>query len=185
MIKVVLFDLDGTLLNRPSSLIKFVESQYERMHACLSHIPKEDYVDRFIKLDSRGYVWKDKVYGQLIEEFSIRKLTQNDLLDDYLINFKNHCIAFPNLKQILFELKSSNYKLGMISNGSGQFQMDNIKALGILDFFELILISENEGISKPNPMIFQKALDYFQVSAKETVYIGDHPDNDYIAARNL
>ncbi|PEJ53276.1 hypothetical protein CN692_21250 [Bacillus sp. AFS002410] len=100
-------------------------------------------------------------------------------------NFKNYCIPFPNLKQILFDLKRSNYKLGMITNGRGQFQVKNIKALGVSAFFELILISEIKGISKPNPKIFQKALDYFHVSANEAVYIGVHPDNDYKTARNL
>ncbi|WP_257144084.1 HAD hydrolase-like protein [Bacillus sp. AFS002410] len=56
MIKLVLFDLDGTLLNRTSSLIKFIENQYDRLHTNLSNIPKQEYVDRFLKFDCRGYV---------------------------------------------------------------------------------------------------------------------------------
>jgi len=59
----------------------------------LSHIPKEQYVSRFIELDNHGYVWKDKVYQQLIEEFNICSVTWEELLEDYLDNYKHHCIG--------------------------------------------------------------------------------------------
>lgn len=45
---------------------------------------------------------------------------------------------------MLEELKSSNFLLGIITNGYGQFQMDNIKALGIEQYFDVILVSEWE-----------------------------------------
>lgn len=62
MINAVIFDLDGTLLNRDASLQKFIEGQYERLNKWIGHIPKEEYTSRFKELDCRGYVWKDKVY---------------------------------------------------------------------------------------------------------------------------
>ena len=71
LIKAVLFDFDLTLLDRDASVRKFVATQYERFHFCLSHIPKEKYVSRFVELDERGYVWKDKVYQRLTDEFNI------------------------------------------------------------------------------------------------------------------
>lgn len=62
MIKAVIFDLDGTLLNRDESVKKFIDNQYERLNKRVNHIPKDEYITRFIELDNRGYVWKDKVY---------------------------------------------------------------------------------------------------------------------------
>ena len=67
---------------------------------------------------------------------------------------------------MLDELKSNNVILGMITNGYGQFQMDNIKALGIERYFETILVSEWEGIKKPDPQIFKRALKQLNVAAK-------------------
>lgn len=61
MFKAALFDLDGTLLNRDKSVELFINEQYERLYELLSHIPKEQYISRFIELDNHGYVWKDKV----------------------------------------------------------------------------------------------------------------------------
>ncbi len=86
MIKAVLFDLDGPLLNREESVKKFIEKQYDRLHNQLDAISKERYISRYIQLDNRGYVWKDQVYQQLVDEFSIVTITWEELLQDY-INF--------------------------------------------------------------------------------------------------
>lgn len=185
MIKSVIFDLDGTLLNRDASVLKFIENQYERLIKWLGHIEKEDYISKFIELDCRGYVWKDKVYQQLVKEFTITGITWENLLQEYLNHFKNNCIAFPNLNHMLIKLKNQSIKLGIITNGKGQFQMDNIKALGIEKYFDTILVSEWEGIKKPNPQIFIKALDQLNVLAEESIYVGDHPENDVKAAQTV
>ncbi|MGN1387896.1 MAG: HAD family hydrolase [Bacillus sp. (in: firmicutes)] len=182
MIKAVLFDLDGTLLNRDESVKRFIEDQYDRLHQWIGHIPKETYIARFIELDNRGYVWKDKVYAQLVAEFSI-DLTAEDLLQDYLNEFSKHCVPFPNLIDMLRQLKNENLVLGMITNGFGQFQMDNIKVLQIDSYFEVILVSEWEGIKKPSTEIFHRALEQLQVRPEESVYVGDHPENDVKAAK--
>jgi len=181
MIKAIIFDLDGTLLNRDATVQKFIDDQYERLKNWLGHIPKELYTSRFVELDCHGYVWKDKVYQQLINEFNIYGITW-ERLKDYLEEFKNHCIPFPNLISMLEALKKKSYLIGIITNGKGQFQMDNIRALGIEKYFKTILISEWEGIKKPNPEIFVKALKQLNVLANESAYVGDHPENDVIAA---
>ena len=141
MMKAVLFDLDGTLLNRDASLEKFLGNQHSRLYQSLAHIPKETYFARFIELDCRGYVWKDKVYAQLADEFSIKEITTEDLLLDYLDEFSEHCVPFPNLHSVLWQLKNRHFSLGMITNGYEKFQMDNIKALRIDSYFDAILVS--------------------------------------------
>ncbi|PIB55720.1 L-2-haloalkanoic acid dehalogenase, partial [Pseudomonas sp. 2995-3] len=83
-----LFDLDGTLLNRDASVQNFIDKQYDRLNQFVGHISKDVYMARFIELDQRGYVWKDKVYQQLVEEFQIAEFTWEDLLEDYLREFK-------------------------------------------------------------------------------------------------
>lgn len=158
MIKAVFFDLDGTLLNRDASVQFFIENQYERFINHLKHIAKEFYIDWFITLDNRGYVWKDKVYTQLTKELNISSLTVEELINDYVCEFRHHCIPFEGLKEMLDELKSFNLKLGIITNGYGQFQLENIKALGIEIDFDLISNSEWEGIKKPILKIFGRVL---------------------------
>ncbi|MFD4490339.1 HAD family hydrolase [Lysinibacillus fusiformis] len=182
-IKAVLFDLDGTLLNRDESVNFFIESQYERLGMTLDDIPKESYVSRFIQLDKRGYVWKDKVYQQLVQEFNIVSLTWEELLQDYINEFKNYCVAFPNVISLLEQLKTDKYLLGIITNGYGYFQMDNIKALAIEKYFDVILVSEWENMKKPNPQLFLRALDKLQVSPHDSIFLGDHPETDVKGAQ--
>ncbi len=185
LIKAVLFDLDGTLLNRDESVKVFIERQYDRLSKAVGHIPKEKYVSRFIELDNRGYVWKDKVYQQLVDEFTIADITWEKLLQDYIREFKYNCVPFPNLIGMLEELKSNQFVLGMITNGYGQFQMDNIIALGIDKYFDTILVSEWEGMKKPDPQIFIRALEKLAILPNESIFMGDHPVNDVKAAQNV
>lgn len=183
MIKAIIFDLDGTLLNRDASVKKFIHAQYERLIEYVGNVPHETYISRFVELDCRGYVWKDKVYQQMVEELNIQNISWEDLLQDYIEEFKHYCVAFPNLINMLDDLRKQ-VRLGIISNGFGQFQMDNIKALGIEHYFDAILISEWEGMKKPNPDIFRKAATSLNVLPHECIYVGDHPENDVRGAQN-
>lgn len=183
-IKAVLFDLDGTLLDRDSSLLAFVSHQYDRIPA-FQAVEKEQFVQRFIELDNHGYVWKDKVYQQLIEEFEIADLDWADCLNDYVSGFQQHCIGFANLSSMLTKLKEQGIKIALISNGFGQFQYDNFKALNIEHLFDEVLISEWEGLRKPDPAIFNRALTKLDVAAEHALFVGDHPDYDVRASREV
>lgn len=182
MIKAVIFDLDGTLLDRDASLKSFIDAQYERFKSHLEKVPKSRYAERFIELDARGMVWKDRVYRQLAEEFEL-PVAWEELLEDYMINFKQHCAPFPHMKFLLEQLKGKSLRLGIISNGKGQFQLDAIQALGIEPYMDVILISEWEGMKKPDRRLFRMAVERLGVKPEEAMYVGDHPDNDIKGAR--
>ncbi|WP_146550117.1 HAD family hydrolase [Rummeliibacillus suwonensis] len=185
MIKAVLFDLDGTLLDRDASVLKFIDKQYEKLIRYVGHISKEKYISSFIELDCHGYVWKDKVYQRMVEEFRIIDITWKGLLEDYLEHFKNNCVSFPNLIKTLEMLKKKSIKLGIITNGRGQFQLDNIMALSIEKYFDTIVVSEWEGLKKPDARIFERAAVKLNIKTNECAFVGDHPANDVKAAQNV
>lgn len=184
MITAILFDLDGTLLDRETSLKQFISTQYNRLPA-LHHISKDNYISRFIDLDCHGYVWKDKVYQSLVSEFSIETLSWQDLLQDYENEFIHSCISFPNLHSTLSTLKTKQYLLGIVTNGLGTFQRRTVQGLGIENYFETILISEVEGVRKPDPEIFYRALHKLGVTLEQSVFVGDHPTVDVLGAKNI
>jgi putative hydrolase of the HAD superfamily len=183
MVKAVLFDLDGTLLDRDTSVEQFVSVQYDRLTEHLSHIPRNDYITRFIELDCHGHVWKDKVYQSLVSEFAIERISWQSLLEDYEMQFQFHCIPFRFLVEMLNELKQQGYLLGIITNGRSPFQARAIDGLGIRDYFDAILISEVEQVRKPQVEIFQRAMNRLGVSASDSVFIGDHPEVDIVGAK--
>jgi putative hydrolase of the HAD superfamily len=185
MIKAILFDLDGTILDRNASLKHFLARQYDRLAEKLNKITKIDYISRFIELDCRGYAGKEKVYKTILSEFHIQTISWEELVSDREIYFIDSCIPFPNLIETLETLTKTGYLLGIITNGRGTFQRRKIKILGIEKYFPSILISEIEGISKPAAEIFLRALSNLGVLADESVFIGDHPENDIMGAQRV
>jgi putative hydrolase of the HAD superfamily len=184
MMKSVIFDLDGTLLDRDASVEQFISVQYDRLSEHLNHIPKNDYTARFIELDCHGHVWKDKVYQSLVSEFAIEGMSWQSLLEDYEMQFQFHCVPFQFLTEMLNELKKQDYLLGIITNGRSPFQARAIDGLGIRDYFDAILISEAEQVRKPQVEIFQRAMNRLAVLASDSVFVGDHPEADIIGAKS-
>jgi putative hydrolase of the HAD superfamily len=185
MVKSVLFDLDGTLLDRDASVEQFISAQYGRLALHLNHISKTDYVTRFIELDCHGHVWKDQVYQALVAEFEIRGISWQSLLADYETQFQFYCVPFLGLVEMLSVLKQQGYLLGIVTNGRGEFQARAIDGLGIRDFFDIVLISEVEQVRKPQAEIFQRAMDRLGVSAQDSVFVGDHPEADIAGAKGV
>ena len=183
MIKAVCFDLDNTLLDRDRSLHSFLVDQYARLNM-FHHVKKDLFMNRFIELDDRGYVWKDSVYETLIREFYMDGHTVEGLLSDYLLHFQNHCIPLGPVEEVLGELRAKGMLIAIISNGYHQFQFDNLRALSIHLYAHTILISESEGLRKPDKRIFQSIAGKMGVKVEECVFVGDHPINDVKGAKD-
>ena len=181
MIKAIFFDLDRTLLDRDTTVRLFAQGQYDRLYPYLKHAGKTIYVTRFVELDNHGLVRKDRVYKHLVQELRVPRLTWQDFYKDFRANFRYACRPFQDTDSVLETLKQAGFHLGIVTNGSGH-QMTNIRAIEIEDYFEAILISEWEGVKKPEPEIFHRALAKLRVSAPESVFIGDNPIADIAGA---
>src|SRR5690606_10089599 len=114
----VLFDLDETLLDRTSSLIRFCEWQATDR---LSLRNVKEYIERFLGLDANGSVWKDRVYETLRREFPIEYCV-DDLVSEYVLQFQNFCQERPGARDSVRALASKGFKLGLVSNGKSPFQ---------------------------------------------------------------
>ncbi|GAF13253.1 2-haloalkanoic acid dehalogenase [Bacillus sp. JCM 19045] len=178
VLKAVLFDLDETLLDRNASLRHFLKGQVERLGDELKTFDAQRYEDEFIKWDENGYVTKEIVYKKIIEKFSIQSFSVEDLVRDYETHFHASSIPFSQLESTLISLKEKSLKLAIISNGITEFQHRVIKALKVDGYFDEILISEEEGMKKPNKKIFLRAAERLGVKSEECLFVGDHPDND-------
>lgn len=180
--KAILFDLDGTLLNREATLLVFCKAQHQKFELPLT---QEKFVKRVVELDVNGYVPKDIVYRQIAKDFNLSAEMEKVLFEDYINHFHKFCVPFEGLIDTLTLLKNRKFLLGIISNGRHAGQQASIEALSIESFFDIVLISESQGLSKPDAAIFERALERLRVKASEACYVGDHPINDIEAARKV
>jgi putative hydrolase of the HAD superfamily len=182
-IQAVVFDLDGTLLDRRRSFERFVRDQWERFAHCLGTADQEQYVQTLIELDRDGYAPRKALFTGVIARFVLPSAVAETLLNDYRAGFPHACVLFPDAAQTLSCLRTSGLTLGMITNGSLRMQSRKLQCLALSPFFDTILISEAEGISKPDRHIFHRALERLHTTPARAVFVGDHPEVDVAGAR--
>lgn len=174
MIKAILFDLDETLLDRNASILAFLAGQYTRFPTTLAAVPFAHYRDRFQLYDEHGYVAKEIVYSRLVDEFALA-VDSTELVDDFYANSWKPSILFPGSIELLQKLRTTGYQLGIITNGSVRTQRPKIEQGGLAPLVDLALISEAEGVRKPDAAIFLRATARFGVEPHECVMVGDNP----------
>ena len=113
----------------------------------------------------------------------------DDLLSAELAQFferdrRMRHVVFPESRQVLAELKK-DYRLALITNGAIDIQRDKIHGSNLGDFFDTIIISGELGFGKPNPQVFQMALERLEVAPERSVMIGDSLRRDIGGAREL
>jgi HAD superfamily hydrolase (TIGR01549 family) len=87
--------------------------------------------------------------------------------------------AVPALEQL-----AACYRLAIVGN-QGLKARGRLEAAGLLRFCEAVVISDEVGVSKPDPRIFELALEQLDVAACATAMVGDRLDNDIGPARRL
>lgn len=182
-VQAVVFDLDGTLLDRRRSFEQFVRDQWQRFAHFLRAIEREQYVHTLIALDCDGFAPRKELFNGIIAQFELPSALADTLLDDYRAGFPSACLLFPDAAQTLSSLRASGLKLGLITNGSVRMQSAKLACLALSPMFDTILISDAEGISKPKRQIFDRALERLNVIPARAVFVGDHPEVDVAGAR--
>lgn len=183
MIDAVFFDLDGTLLDRGRTAEHYLRGQIIRV-SILRDVDPSAYIARAVQLDLKGYAPRDGLFRALESEFGLLDGSHEVLLDDFRSHFPQECFPYPGLDVTTSELRRRGISIGLITNGSSLTQRRKIERLGIDPIFDVILVSEEEGVSKPSPVIFRRALDAVDATAAESVYVGDDPESDIRGARD-
>lgn len=94
-----------------------------------------------------------------------------------------HIQLYDDVLKCLEKLKKSSIKTAIITDGIPIKQYEKIFRLGIDDLIDLIVISDEIGIRKPNPELFSYCLRKFKVNGHETIYVGDNIYKDILPAK--
>jgi len=94
------------------------------------------------------------------------KQLRNDLISAYL-----ELECYPEVPDTLAKLKDSGRQIAILSNGSPAMLEAVVKSSGLEDLVQTILSVEMVGIFKPDPTVYQLAVDRLGVTAAEIVFM--------------
>ena len=193
--KHIFFDLDRTLWDFDAAAEVAFESIYEQYNLKSLGIPSaHEFHEVYHPLNEQLWVLyrADKItkddlnrtrFLKPLEHYGIHDVALADhLSEDYVYWSPRIVRLVPGTMELLEYLKPK-YHLHLITNGFEEVQDTKLTLSGMKPYFETLTVSEEVGVKKPNPEIFQYALNKAHATAEESLMIGDEMDVDIDGAR--
>lgn len=167
--KVILFDLDGTL-------VEAKEWHYEALNKALRlfgfEISREDHLNIYDGLPTRNKL-------RLLTEQEGLPETLYDLIFRFKQEFtfqeiEKNCKPLPNVVETLQELKKRGHILGLCSNSIRKSIDLMLHYSGITKYFDLILSNQDVTFAKPDPEIYEVARHKLKVKAEDCIVVEDN-----------
>jgi putative hydrolase of the HAD superfamily len=184
-IRAVLFDLGGTLVDYHDYAHwtdlagrLFVTTDEERMAHAFHEVEREtDTRDR----PPYTEFWRrtlERASGQAVDPTTAQR---------YIGLLREHpgfTRLYSDTRRCLDQLAAERRRLAVVSNSTSEAHVRGIlHATEILPYFERVVSSGTEGVEKPSPEIFRRALDRMQLPAGDALYVGNLAFTDATAAR--
>ena len=179
-IKVVMIDLDGTLLNTADDLALAANLMLRELGKPeLSIDTIQSYIGKGIER-----LVKRSLTGDIDGEPDAELLAK--ALPIYNRNYaENLCVntrPYPGVVDGVVTLQKAGFKLACITNKSEIFTLPLLRATNLMDCFEIVLSGDSLPKKKPDPMPLTHICKHFDVQPHEALLLGDSL-NDAIAAR--
>lgn len=200
-IRAVLFDLGYTLINFVGDYKHVIGESYlvlaQSLRAAGYKIDTQEFARRFDQIISDYYRARDEdlierpielYLAQVLASFEIfdplKNLIVNALENMYRAT-ERHWQLENDALSTLQALKGSGLRLGMITNAANAHNANRlIDLFELRPFFEVILISAEEKIRKPDSRIYARALAKLDLPAEQVVMVGDTLTADILGAQN-
>ncbi|MCK9302512.1 MAG: YjjG family noncanonical pyrimidine nucleotidase [Bacteroidales bacterium] len=197
MYKILFFDLDNTVWNFAENSHAALEDVFVKYN--IQQMCNCNFAD-FYKVYSKhnDNVWElfrqNKMTANEVKslrflytfaEFGvpISVPTSKNMNDDYLEILPTKKALFPDVILTLERLQQQ-HSMHIVSNGFFDVQQKKLRLSGLNKFFGKVITSETAGYKKPDPRIFEYAIEMLQVDKSECAYIGDEYETDMLCAHN-
>jgi putative hydrolase of the HAD superfamily len=186
MIKALIFDFDGTLSNRQKNAYEVFNDYFRKYYPEFSDMEYEALLQDMMLYDCNGSISVRTRMYPFIQKYG--KNLPDDFTEVFVPYYTNHMFEFCELKQetieVLEKLKEEKYKLAIMSNGDSFSQHSKIRQVDIEKYFDVVVVSGDIGIDKPDKRIYEYVADKLGVQVKECLMVGDVFSTDILGAYN-
>jgi putative hydrolase of the HAD superfamily len=195
-VKAVLFDLDDTLFDHRYSCrngLAALKQNYDFIKSVSLKELEKDYINVLNEIHLSkvltGLYTLDEARNERIRILFSKYNgdTSESIISEaraiYSSSYKAIQQEVPGAKQLLAELKKK-VKIGIVSNNFLKEQLEKINRVGLASYIDVVVASEEVGVTKPNPEIFMLTLERLNCKANEAVMLGDTWEIDIIGAKN-
>lgn len=188
MIRAVLLDLDGTLVDARGAwgaafgeALALGSARYPDLTALgagpRAHIEVLRPLLEQAHHEAGGGEWSRDFLGHAFAALLERYAQADPALAEemcalYEAAWPRYLSLYPEVPRVLDEL-AGRYRLGIVSNGLSEEQRLKIGPLGLARYIEAVAISGELGVRKPAPAIFEHVLKALEVTRSEAVHVGD------------
>ena len=162
---VILFDLDGTLIDSTEAILDSFEAAY-RAHGL--PLPKQEAI-----LSKIGHP-----LSSMFRDLGVQK----ERIDDFVSAYKAHYAQISRDKTRLLpgaeeavERASKFARLGVVTTKTGRYSVMLLEHLGLMEYFEVLVGSEDVTRHKPHPEPIERALSLMQRPKRGAWMVGDTP----------
>jgi putative hydrolase of the HAD superfamily len=92
--------------------------------------------------------------------------------------------SYPQVQETLTQLHSQ-YRMAVVSDAQSAYAVPELRAVGLLNYFNPIIVSGDYGYRKPDPRLFQTALDALQVRPEQALFVGNDLYHDISGAQQV
>ena len=195
MIKVIFFDLDETLYDY-GSVRKTANQRVAKLVEELGLTSSDVFIQTLRQITKdfyEKYQGLPILFDRKIRFREIFKVLNIDVREEIIIKLAEeywnfvyqHIKPYPDVVPVLEFLRNQGYKLGIISDGLIDVQLNRIKALKLEKYFDTFTFSEEVGKNKPALEIFQLALKKANCSPSEAMMVGDNVKTDIAGANKV
>ncbi len=100
-----------------------------------------------------------------------------DDTDDLMGQAHAHVRAATPMVDVARDARAAGLKTALLSNSYGMDPYNPYVRLGVWDLFDVHVISEREGVAKPDPLIYRRTVDRLNVPARACVFVDDRMEN--------
>lgn len=184
--KAIFFDRDGTLVRGDPEWTRFrnqcleqwsgreFDSSYDYFMRMFEKVRTGDFPFAPYKTVEQELDFFRQWYLYVFEDMGITEKTAEraDMLVEKLWYLKKH--PYPETVDVLEYFKGKGYRMGVISDCPPSLEM-TLQNCGLHGYFTSFTASSLVGAGKPDPAIFNAALEAQGVTAEESLYVDDHP----------